>query len=94
MKPPERTIVTMAKKVWFITGSSRGFGRHWAEAALLARAGERSHLAGVVGRWDCRILRLGSLSRLEVGAGRDERCAVARDRRVWYPRDLDRARRL
>ncbi len=24
----------MAKKVWFITGSSRGFGRYWAEAAL------------------------------------------------------------
>src|SRR6266849_2250346 len=34
MKQPERTIVTMAKKVWFITGSSRGFGHHWAEAAL------------------------------------------------------------
>ncbi len=24
----------MAKKVWFITGASRGFGRQWAEAAL------------------------------------------------------------
>src|ERR1700689_4769750 len=24
----------MAPKIWFITGSSRGFGRHWAEAAL------------------------------------------------------------
>jgi NAD(P)-dependent dehydrogenase (short-subunit alcohol dehydrogenase family) len=24
----------MAQKVWFITGSSRGFGRHWTEAAL------------------------------------------------------------
>jgi NAD(P)-dependent dehydrogenase (short-subunit alcohol dehydrogenase family) len=24
----------MAKKVWFITGCSRGFGRYWAEAAL------------------------------------------------------------
>lgn len=24
----------MTKKVWFITGSSRGFGRHWTEAAL------------------------------------------------------------
>ncbi len=24
----------MATKTWFITGSSRGFGRHWAEAAL------------------------------------------------------------
>jgi len=34
MKALESRIVTMAKKVWFITGSSRGFGRHWAEAAL------------------------------------------------------------
>lgn len=24
----------MAQKIWFITGSSRGFGRHWTEAAL------------------------------------------------------------
>src|SRR5262245_39512517 len=24
----------MAPKIWFITGSSRGFGRQWAEAAL------------------------------------------------------------
>src|SRR5256884_2500 len=24
----------MAKKIWFITGASRGFGRQWAEAAL------------------------------------------------------------
>src|SRR6185369_5885288 len=24
----------MASKVWFITGSSKGFGRVWAEAAL------------------------------------------------------------
>jgi NAD(P)-dependent dehydrogenase (short-subunit alcohol dehydrogenase family) len=24
----------MAEKVWFITGTSRGFGREWAIAAL------------------------------------------------------------
>jgi NADP-dependent 3-hydroxy acid dehydrogenase YdfG len=24
----------MAQKVWFITGSSRGFGHEWTEAAL------------------------------------------------------------
>ena len=24
----------MASKVWFITGTSKGFGRIWAEAAL------------------------------------------------------------
>jgi NAD(P)-dependent dehydrogenase (short-subunit alcohol dehydrogenase family) len=27
-------MATMANKVWFITGTSRGFGRVWAEAAL------------------------------------------------------------
>jgi NAD(P)-dependent dehydrogenase (short-subunit alcohol dehydrogenase family) len=26
--------VTMKEKVWFVTGSSRGFGRRWVEAAL------------------------------------------------------------
>src|ERR1700722_1606411 len=26
--------VNMSQKVWFITGSSKGFGRVWAEAAL------------------------------------------------------------
>ena len=25
---------SMSKKVWFITGASRGFGRIWAEGAL------------------------------------------------------------
>jgi NAD(P)-dependent dehydrogenase (short-subunit alcohol dehydrogenase family) len=34
----------MSSKVWFITGTSRGFGRVWAQAALkrvdaVARAG-------------------------------------------------------
>jgi len=29
-----RGIFHMTQKVWFITGSSRGFGRQWAEAAL------------------------------------------------------------
>jgi len=24
----------MAEKIWFVTGSSRGFGRLWVEAAL------------------------------------------------------------
>src|ERR1700688_1014399 len=27
-------IINMASKVWFITGTSKGFGRVWAEAAL------------------------------------------------------------
>ncbi|EPZ40684.1 hypothetical protein [Alicyclobacillus acidoterrestris] len=32
----------MDKKIWFITGASRGFGRIWAEAALTR--GDRSQL--------------------------------------------------
>ncbi|ADV84882.1 SDR family NAD(P)-dependent oxidoreductase [Terriglobus saanensis] len=35
----------MAKKVWFITGASRGFGRIWAEAAL-----ERGDLVAATAR--------------------------------------------
>jgi NAD(P)-dependent dehydrogenase (short-subunit alcohol dehydrogenase family) len=31
---PRRREITMATKVWFITGTSKGFGRVWAEAAL------------------------------------------------------------
>lgn len=31
---PLRKASAMATKIWFITGSSRGFGRQWAEAAL------------------------------------------------------------
>ena len=27
-------MINMASKVWFITGTSKGFGRVWAEAAL------------------------------------------------------------
>src|SRR3984957_16644367 len=32
--PARARIVHMPSKVWFITGTSRGFGRIWAEAAL------------------------------------------------------------
>lgn len=32
----------MAQKVWFITGTSKGFGRVWAEAAL-ARGDQVAH---------------------------------------------------
>ncbi len=31
---PRKIIMSKQQKVWFITGSSRGFGRVWAEAAL------------------------------------------------------------
>ena len=31
---PLSELMHMSKKVWFITGTSRGFGRVWAEAAL------------------------------------------------------------
>jgi NAD(P)-dependent dehydrogenase (short-subunit alcohol dehydrogenase family) len=43
----------MAKKVWFITGSSRGFGRHWAEAAL-----QRGDLVAATARDTSSLTRL------------------------------------
>jgi len=54
----------MAKKVWFITGSSRGFGRHWAEAALqrgdlvAATARDTSSLTGLVETYGEGVLPL------------------------------------
>ncbi len=56
--------VGMAKKVWFITGSSRGFGRHWAEAALqrgdlvAATARDTSSLTGLVETYGDAVLPL------------------------------------
>ena len=51
--------VNMVEKVWFITGTSKGFGRVWAEAAL-AR-GDRVELRGFgafsVKRRDARVGR-------------------------------------
>jgi NAD(P)-dependent dehydrogenase (short-subunit alcohol dehydrogenase family) len=54
----------MAKKVWFITGSSRGFGREWAEAALArgdsvaATARDAGTLSDLVERYGEQILAL------------------------------------
>jgi NAD(P)-dependent dehydrogenase (short-subunit alcohol dehydrogenase family) len=54
----------MAQKVWFITGTSRGFGREWAVAALergdsvAATARDTDSLADLVERFGERILPL------------------------------------
>jgi NAD(P)-dependent dehydrogenase (short-subunit alcohol dehydrogenase family) len=54
----------MAKKVWFITGTSRGFGRIWAEAALergdsvAATARNLADVAGLEARYGERVLPL------------------------------------
>ena len=54
----------MAQKVWFITGTSRGFGREWATAALergdsvAATARDTASLADLVDRFGDRILPL------------------------------------
>jgi NAD(P)-dependent dehydrogenase (short-subunit alcohol dehydrogenase family) len=54
----------MANKVWFITGSSRGFGRQWAEAALArgdrvaATARDPGTLADLVARYGGSALAL------------------------------------
>src|SRR6202000_2338208 len=50
----------MAQKVWFITGTSKGFGRVWAEAALArgdqvaATARNMETLAGLTQRYGQR----------------------------------------
>ena len=52
----------MASKVWFITGTSKGFGRVWAEAALergdkvAATARDVSTLAELVARHGDAVL--------------------------------------
>ena len=54
----------MATKVWFITGTSKGFGRVWAEAALergdrvAATARDIKTLAPLVDRYDDRVAAL------------------------------------
>jgi NAD(P)-dependent dehydrogenase (short-subunit alcohol dehydrogenase family) len=51
----------MASKVWFITGTSKGFGRVWAEAALArgdrvaATARDVTKLAPLVGRYGDQV---------------------------------------
>src|SRR5689334_2419912 len=55
----------MANKVWFITGSSKGFGRVWAEAALArgdkvaATARDISSLADLAKKYGDNVLALG-----------------------------------
>lgn len=54
----------MAEKVWFVTGSSRGFGRVWVEAALergdrvVATARDASTLDDVTSRYGDAVLPL------------------------------------
>ena len=54
----------MASKVWFITGSSKGFGRIWAEAALArgdhvaATARDEKTLAPLVEKYDDAVAAL------------------------------------
>jgi NAD(P)-dependent dehydrogenase (short-subunit alcohol dehydrogenase family) len=57
-------MAKMANKVWFITGTSKGFGRVWAEAALargdqvVATARDVSTLAPLVERYRERVAAL------------------------------------
>ncbi len=54
----------MSTKIWFITGTSRGFGREWADAALergdsvVATARDASSLDGLVATYGDRVLPL------------------------------------
>jgi NAD(P)-dependent dehydrogenase (short-subunit alcohol dehydrogenase family) len=54
--------LNMANKMWFITGTSRGFGREWTIAALdrgdevAATARDTRALKGLVSKYGDRIL--------------------------------------
>src|SRR5262245_64716475 len=75
-----RTNAPMANKVWFITGASRGFGRHWTQAALrrgdlvAATARDLSALHELVETYGDSVLPLG----LDVTQRAAAREAVAR----------------
>ena len=66
----------MTGKVWFITGSSKGFGKVWAEAALArgdlvaATARDPGTLADLVGKYGDRVaaLKLDVTDKAAVGA--------------------------
>lgn len=67
-------------KVWFLTGTSKGFGRVWAEAALergdrpADTARDASTLDGLVGRYGDLVppLALDVTDKAAVGAAVDE----------------------
>jgi NAD(P)-dependent dehydrogenase (short-subunit alcohol dehydrogenase family) len=67
----------MAEKVWFITGTSRGFGRAWAEAAL-ARGDRVAATARDVSSLDPLVDRFGeSVLPLELDVTSREECFAA-----------------
>jgi NAD(P)-dependent dehydrogenase (short-subunit alcohol dehydrogenase family) len=64
MAPMHTEIMKKAPKVWFITGTSKGFGRIWAEAALArgdrvaATARDTTSLTALVERFGNQVLPL------------------------------------
>jgi NAD(P)-dependent dehydrogenase (short-subunit alcohol dehydrogenase family) len=67
----------MAEKVWFITGTSRGFGRAWAEAAL-ARGDRVAATARDVSSLDPLVERFGeSVLPLELEVTSRDECFAA-----------------
>jgi NAD(P)-dependent dehydrogenase (short-subunit alcohol dehydrogenase family) len=67
----------MAEKVWFITGTSRGFGRAWAEAAL-ARGDQVAATARDVSSLDVLVDRFGeSVLPMELDVTSREECFAA-----------------
>jgi hypothetical protein len=63
--------INMVSKVWFITGTSRGFGRVWAESALA-----RGDRVAATAR---DVRRLASL----VAGGRSGMVSLSRPRATW-----------
>lgn len=80
----------MSKKVWFITGAARGFGRVWAEAAVergdmvAATARDVSALGQLVERYGDRVLPL----TLDVTDGEQVNAAVSRAHRQFGRLDV------
>src|SRR5689334_1107076 len=85
----------MAVKTWFITGTSRGFGREWASAALdrgdmvAATARDIASLDDLAAKYGDAILPI----RLDVTDRRGARPAAAPGRRL-VPADLGRRARV
>jgi len=70
-------VLSMAEKVWFITGTSRGFGRAWVEAAL-TRGDRVAATARDVSSLDALVDRFGeSVLPMELDVTSREECFAA-----------------
>ena len=74
-------LLTVAEKVWFITGTSRGFGREWAIAALERGdkvAGDATRLPFADGMFDAVTISFGLRNVVDHAEGLREMARVTR----------------